>query len=240
MKSEMLGADTLEVEVTQISKHGIWLLLGEKEFFLPFDNFPWFKNAAISAIHNVNLLNANHLYWPDLDIDLAVESIEHPERFPLIAVANPIVLGVGFANLPNGVDIRALERSLIVEGSEIRTYGLDPTSPGIRAGAFDLALVLSGVGSIASIAALFWTAYEKFIAPKKARQQDDAGIYIMIARPEGTIEKFWIGNTERDREVFISRFSKTITEIREVDDASFWRASVAEIEETGFWVRQKH
>lgn len=26
------------------------------------------------------------LYWPDLDIDLTVESIEHPEKFPLIAV----------------------------------------------------------------------------------------------------------------------------------------------------------
>jgi hypothetical protein len=85
MKSEMLGTDTSEVEITQISKHGIWLLLVEKEFFLSFDNFPWFKNAAVSAIHNVSALNANHLYWPDLDIDLAVESIEHPERFPLVA-----------------------------------------------------------------------------------------------------------------------------------------------------------
>jgi hypothetical protein len=33
----------------------------------------------------VELLNERHLHWPDLDIDLAVESIEHPERFPLIA-----------------------------------------------------------------------------------------------------------------------------------------------------------
>jgi hypothetical protein len=85
MKSGTLGSDTLEVGVTQISQHGIWLLLGEKEFFLSFDNFPWFKNAAVSAIHNVSLLNRNHLYWPDLAVDLAVESLEHPERFPLIA-----------------------------------------------------------------------------------------------------------------------------------------------------------
>ena len=85
MKSETLGADTSEVEVTQISKHGIWLLLKEKEYFLSFEGFPWFKDASVSAIQNVNLLSVNHLYWPDLDIDLAVESIEHPERFPLIA-----------------------------------------------------------------------------------------------------------------------------------------------------------
>lgn len=75
----------MEAEVTHISKHGFWLLLGEKESFLPFENFPWFKDALVSAILNVQLLNARHLYWPDLDVDLAVESIEHPERFPLVA-----------------------------------------------------------------------------------------------------------------------------------------------------------
>jgi Protein of unknown function (DUF2442) len=82
--------DTSEVEVTQISKHGIWLLLHEKEHFLSFENFPWFKDASVSAIHNVKQLNKNHLYWPDLDIDLAVESIEHPERFPLISETDPL------------------------------------------------------------------------------------------------------------------------------------------------------
>jgi len=87
MKSETLGTSTSEAEVTQISKHGIWLLLHEKEHFLSFENFPWFKNAPVSAIHNVELLNEQHLYWPDLDLDLdlAVESIEHPDRFPLVA-----------------------------------------------------------------------------------------------------------------------------------------------------------
>ena len=85
MKSETLGTGTSEVEVTQISKHGIWLLLQEKEHFLSFENFPWFKTAPVSAIQNVELLNEQHLYWPDLDLDLAVESIEHPDRFPLVS-----------------------------------------------------------------------------------------------------------------------------------------------------------
>jgi len=85
MKSHAGGKSTLAAEVTQIDKQGIWILIGEKESFLSFENFPWFRNATVSAIHNVELLNARHLHWPDLDIDLAVESIEHPERFPLIA-----------------------------------------------------------------------------------------------------------------------------------------------------------
>ena len=72
--------------MTQISKHGIWLLLREEEHFLSFEDFPWFKDASVSAIHNVAMLNEHHLYWPELDIDLAVESLEHPDRFPLISV----------------------------------------------------------------------------------------------------------------------------------------------------------
>jgi Protein of unknown function (DUF2442) len=73
------------VEVSHISQHGIWLLLHERELFLSYQDFPWFKDAAESAVLNVRLPQPHHLYWPDLDIDLAVESIEHPERFPLVA-----------------------------------------------------------------------------------------------------------------------------------------------------------
>ncbi|HWP52821.1 MAG TPA: DUF2442 domain-containing protein [Pyrinomonadaceae bacterium] len=85
MKSETPSSGTLEVGVTQISKHGIGLFLKERARFLSFENFPWFRNAAISAIHNVDVLNEHHIYWSDLDIDLAVESIENPELFPLIS-----------------------------------------------------------------------------------------------------------------------------------------------------------
>jgi len=83
MRSDAGGKSTLEAEVTQIDMQGIWMLIGDKESFLSFEDFPWFRNAAVAAIHNVELLNERHLHWPDLDVDLAVESIEHPERFPL-------------------------------------------------------------------------------------------------------------------------------------------------------------
>jgi hypothetical protein len=74
-----------EVEVTQIANNGIWLLLKGKEHFLSFENFPWFKTASVSAVQSVELLNKHHLYWPDLDVDLAVESIVHPNRFLFVA-----------------------------------------------------------------------------------------------------------------------------------------------------------
>jgi len=73
------------VEVSHISQHGIWLLLAEREMFLSYKEFPRFKDAPVSAVLNVQLPQPDHLYWPDLDLDLSVESIEHPERFPLVA-----------------------------------------------------------------------------------------------------------------------------------------------------------
>lgn len=84
MKSSDAGKSTLEAEVTHIDMQGIWILIADKESFLPFDKYPWFRDASVGTIHNVELLNNNHLYWPDLDIDLAVESVEYPERFPLV------------------------------------------------------------------------------------------------------------------------------------------------------------
>ena len=81
----MPGSITSEVEVTNISRHGFWIFLGDRELFLPFEEFPWFRRAPIEAVLNVERPHAHHLYWPDLDVDLSVESIEHPERFPLTA-----------------------------------------------------------------------------------------------------------------------------------------------------------
>lgn len=85
MKSATLGSDTSAPEVTNVSRHGFWLLLAGDELFLPFDCFPWFRDAAIGKVLHVERASPQHLYWPDLDIDLAVDSIRHPERFPLVS-----------------------------------------------------------------------------------------------------------------------------------------------------------
>ncbi|MCA1853608.1 MAG: DUF2442 domain-containing protein, partial [Beggiatoa sp.] len=64
------------------SKHSFWLLLDDEELFLPFTEFPWFTDASIGMLLNVERPRPHHLYWPELDVDLAVESIRHPERPP--------------------------------------------------------------------------------------------------------------------------------------------------------------
>lgn len=87
MKSATPGRSTSQVEVTNVSPHGFWLFVGERELFVSFKDFPWFKDASIRTISRVELPSPHHLYWPDLDIDLAVDSLTRPERYPLMSQA---------------------------------------------------------------------------------------------------------------------------------------------------------
>ncbi|MGA3213950.1 MAG: DUF2442 domain-containing protein [Terriglobales bacterium] len=87
MKSAMPGPSISAAEISNISTHGFWLLIEERELFVPFSDFPWFRDASIGALLQVELPSPHHLYWPELDVDLAVESIEHPEKFPLVSRA---------------------------------------------------------------------------------------------------------------------------------------------------------
>jgi len=87
MKSGALGENTLDVEVTNVSPLGLWILLGSEELYLSYADFPWFKDAAIAQVTHVERPSPGHLFWPDLDIDLAVDSIRNPKAFPLISSA---------------------------------------------------------------------------------------------------------------------------------------------------------
>ena len=81
----MPGIATSDTEVTNISKHGFWLLLDGSEHFVSFEQFPWFEEAAVGAILVVERPQPHHLHWPRLDVDLTVDSIIHPERYPLVS-----------------------------------------------------------------------------------------------------------------------------------------------------------
>ena len=83
------GISTSLVEVTNISPYGFWLLIGEEELFLPYTEFPWFKEAPVGKICDVELQHQEHLYWPSLDIDLSIESIRNPDAFPLVTRVKP-------------------------------------------------------------------------------------------------------------------------------------------------------
>ena len=81
--SQTLGETISQPEITNISSYGVWLLSNDKELFMAFEDFPWFKDIPVGKILNVEEPTPGHFYWPDLDVDLSIDCIEHPDRFPL-------------------------------------------------------------------------------------------------------------------------------------------------------------
>jgi hypothetical protein len=82
----MLGSNISQVEVLGISKHGFWILLDEEtELFVSFLDFSWFRKATVEQLFCVERPLPHHLYWPELDVDLHVDSIQHPENYPLVS-----------------------------------------------------------------------------------------------------------------------------------------------------------
>jgi len=85
MKSSELGETTSETEVTNISAHGIWLYTQGTEYFLPYDQYPWFIDKTVSQITHVEETSPGHYYWPDIDVDLSENILRHPDDFSLQA-----------------------------------------------------------------------------------------------------------------------------------------------------------
>ena len=83
MKSLTRGIRTSSVEVVNVSPHGIWLSVRGKEYFLPYDEFPWFHDARLADVYRVQCVHGRFLRWDGLDVELALDSLEHPDRYPL-------------------------------------------------------------------------------------------------------------------------------------------------------------
>ena len=84
MKSTKRGKNTSAVEVSNISAHGFWILIKAHEYFVAFDENPWFKRATVQQILHVELHHDQHLHWPELDVDLELKALAEPEKYPLI------------------------------------------------------------------------------------------------------------------------------------------------------------
>ncbi len=84
MKSSAPGKNISDIEILNVSPNGIWLYVSGNEYFMSYEEFPWFKEARIREIYNLELLPGGHLYWPELDVDLTLDSLKNPEAYPLI------------------------------------------------------------------------------------------------------------------------------------------------------------
>jgi len=84
MSLKKRGTDISAVEVSHIDNHGLWLCVKDKEYFLSFTEYPWFKEAKIKEITDVQLLHDYHIYWPKLDVDLEIDCLDNPQNYPLV------------------------------------------------------------------------------------------------------------------------------------------------------------
>jgi len=87
MRSLKPGKNIL-LSVENITPFGIWLFVKEKEYFLSFQQYPYFKDQTLNSIQKVQLLHGYHLYWPDLDVDLEIDNLENPGKYKLHSKPN--------------------------------------------------------------------------------------------------------------------------------------------------------
>jgi len=84
MISSQPGTGILPSEVTNIEPLGFWVLVEDREYFVPFADYPVFKGASIQQIFEMQRLSSTQLHWPDLDVDIEIEALEQPEHYPLV------------------------------------------------------------------------------------------------------------------------------------------------------------
>ena len=74
MSSSKLGKESSVVEVTNISANGIWVLVNNEELFLAHEEFPWFKQAVVEHVLDVQQVSPGHLYSNSENLALRARS----------------------------------------------------------------------------------------------------------------------------------------------------------------------
>lgn len=100
-----------QLAVLSIESQGLWLCVEGATHFLPFAEYPWFSNASVAAVFKVERQGDEGLRWPDLDVDIHMKSIFHPECYPLVSKVMPVNLSVLTAAIAlyEGDVVRALQ-----------------------------------------------------------------------------------------------------------------------------------
>ena len=84
------GGPSTSVSVLMINAQGIMLSVLGHDYFLSYNRIPWMQDAPIRSVLNVQMSGPEAIEWPDLDVDLEIESLQHPERYPLVIKRNAL------------------------------------------------------------------------------------------------------------------------------------------------------
>ena len=83
------NTNSTSVSVLMINAQGIMISVGGQDFFLSYNRIPWMREASIKDVLDVQMCGNEAIEWPSLDIDLEIDSLRHPERYPLLIKRNP-------------------------------------------------------------------------------------------------------------------------------------------------------
>ena len=78
------------VDVLMINDKGVMLSVQGQDYFLSYNRVPWMRDATINEVLDVQMSGKNAIEWPKLEVDLEVESLKHPERYPLLIRRNEL------------------------------------------------------------------------------------------------------------------------------------------------------
>ena len=84
------NSDSTSANVLMINSQGIMIQVMGHDYFLSYNRVPWMRDAAIKSVLNVQMCGPEAIEWPDLDVDLEVDSLRHPERYPLLIKRNAL------------------------------------------------------------------------------------------------------------------------------------------------------
>ena len=77
-------------DVLMINDRGIMISVQGQDYFLSYNRVPWMKDATINEVLDVRMSGKNAIEWPRLDVDLEVDSLKHPERYPMLIKRNEL------------------------------------------------------------------------------------------------------------------------------------------------------
>ncbi len=82
------NTNAISASVLMINNQGVMISVEGNDYFLSYNRVPWLKDATVRNILNIKMSGKNAVEWPDLDIDLEIDSLKHPERYPLVMRRN--------------------------------------------------------------------------------------------------------------------------------------------------------
>jgi len=71
-----------------INSQRMMLSVDGQNYFVSYNRVPWLRGATISNALNVRKCGDWAIEWLDLDVELKIDGLKHPERYPLVMKRN--------------------------------------------------------------------------------------------------------------------------------------------------------